>query len=74
MVIGAESDVRKMPRILKSIRPSNAEQRQLTEEIVKLWIHRLNDVSFEFEIDDVMDDWSTVILQRRVEANQPDLN
>ena len=42
---------------------SDAEQRQVTETAVRLWLEKLKDVSYD--VDDVLDEWNTSILQQR---------
>ncbi|XP_040363530.1 putative disease resistance protein RGA3 isoform X4 [Rosa chinensis] len=46
----------------------DAEERQVKEASVKLWLDDLKDVSNEME--DVMDDWNTEILRLQIEKQE----
>ena len=44
---------------------ADAERRQGSEELVKLWLRRLKDVAYD--ADDVLDEFAYEILRRKVE-------
>ena len=44
---------------------ADAERRQVSEELVKLWLWRLEDVAYD--ADDVLDELAYEILRRKVE-------
>ncbi|XP_075657896.1 putative disease resistance protein RGA4 [Castanea sativa] len=49
---------------------NDAEKRQVKEEAVKLWLHKLKDVSYQ--IDDVLDEWNTAMIKAEIEKQQKD--
>ncbi|XP_034680567.1 disease resistance protein RGA2-like isoform X1 [Vitis riparia] len=71
LVVGVESEVDNLNRNLQTIRAvlANAEKRQFSEEVVKLWIERLEDISYQ--MDDVVDGWNTALLKLQIAAENP---
>ncbi|XP_065632455.1 putative disease resistance protein RGA1 [Quercus suber] len=47
---------------------SDAEERQVKEEAVKLWLDKLKDVSYQ--MDDVLDEWNTAMIKAEIEKQQ----
>ena len=47
---------------------NDAEKRQVKEEAVKLWLDKLKDISYE--MDDVLDEWNTVMIKAEVEKQE----
>ncbi|KAL4607040.1 hypothetical protein ACB092_09G146900 [Castanea dentata] len=47
---------------------SDAEKRQVKEKAVKLWLDKLKDISYE--MDDVLDEWNTVMIKAEVEKQE----
>ncbi|XP_055962298.1 putative disease resistance protein RGA1 [Mercurialis annua] len=60
---GVRGELEKLRSNLRAIQAvlSDAENRQWKEAVVKLWLDKLKDVSYD--IDDVLDEWSTAILK-----------
>lgn len=65
LVTSAKKEVIKLTSILKSIEAvlNDAEKRQLQEKTVEDWVAKLKDISYD--IDDVIDEWSTAIRKAR---------
>ncbi|XP_062016032.1 putative disease resistance protein RGA3 [Rosa rugosa] len=63
LVIGVDKEIENLTRTLKAIQAvlEDAEQRQVQEASVRLWLNNLKEVSDE--IDDVLDEWSYEILK-----------
>ncbi|KAK9929829.1 hypothetical protein M0R45_026907 [Rubus argutus] len=70
LVLNAEKDVESFSNKLKAIQAvlEDAEKKQVTEARVGCWLEKLKDVSYE--MDDVLDEWSTEILRQQVEEKQ----
>ena len=47
---------------------NDAEKRQLKEEAVKLWLDKLEGISYE--IDNLLDEWNTVMIKAKIEKQQ----
>lgn len=62
-----EKDVEKLTSYFPAIQAvlADAEERQLKEAIVKHWLHKLKDISYD--MDDVLDEWSTTILKSQID-------
>ena len=60
LVTGVEHEVGKLTTNLQAIQAVliDAEQRQVKEEFVRLWLGRIKDLSYD--IEDVLDEWITV--------------
>ncbi|KAJ9692795.1 hypothetical protein PVL29_011742 [Vitis rotundifolia] len=71
LVLGVESEVDNLKNTLQSIRAvlGDAEKRQFTEELVKVWLERLKDISYQ--MDDVVDGWNTALLKLQIGAENP---
>ncbi|RVW83204.1 putative disease resistance protein RGA1 [Vitis vinifera] len=71
LVVGVESEVDNLKSTLQSIRAvlGDAEKRQFTEELVKVWLERLKDISYQ--MDDVVDGWNTALLKLQIGAENP---
>ncbi|GLT35463.1 hypothetical protein SLA2020_099130 [Shorea laevis] len=65
---GVEEDLRNLKSNLTSIRAllKDAEEKQISEEPVKLWLDRLREESLDME--DTLDEWRTVLLYRRTDG------
>ncbi|TXG46656.1 hypothetical protein EZV62_027844 [Acer yangbiense] len=63
LVVGVDDEVRKLKSNFEIIQDvlADAEQRQVTETAVRVWLEKLKDVSYE--MDDVLDEWNTAILR-----------
>ncbi|XP_044480555.1 putative disease resistance protein RGA4 [Mangifera indica] len=68
LVGDVEKEVDKLTHNLRAIQAVlvDAEQKQMKEEAVRVWLYRLKDVCYE--VDDVLDEWNTAILKLRIEA------
>ncbi|KAH9685076.1 hypothetical protein KPL70_013812 [Citrus sinensis] len=60
LVVGVKQEVKKLTSHLQAIQDvlNDAEQRQVKEEFVRLWLGRIKDISYD--IEDVLDEWITV--------------
>ncbi|KAF3450671.1 hypothetical protein FNV43_RR06760 [Rhamnella rubrinervis] len=67
LVMGVENEVSNLESNLQAVGAVlvDAEKRQLKEMEVRRWLDELKDVSYE--IDDVLDEWSTAILKSNLE-------
>ncbi|GLT35464.1 hypothetical protein SLA2020_141310 [Shorea laevis] len=65
---GVKEDLRNLKNNLTSIRAllKDAEEKQISEEPVKLWLDRLREESLNME--DALDEWRTVLLYRRTDG------
>ncbi|KAI5336012.1 hypothetical protein L3X38_026146 [Prunus dulcis] len=70
IVLNVEEDVEKFTRTLRVIQAvlEDAEQRQVTDQAVKIWLDELKDVSYQMV--DVLDEWNTNILKQQVEKQE----
>ncbi|XP_030958419.1 putative disease resistance protein RGA3 [Quercus lobata] len=70
LTVTVKKEVEKLARKFRTIRAvlNDAEKRQLKEEAVKLWFEKLEGVSYE--IDDVLDEWNTVMIKSEIEKQQ----
>ncbi|XP_043694607.1 putative disease resistance protein RGA3 [Telopea speciosissima] len=66
LVVGVKTDVDKIFRTFTKIQAllKDAEERQLTENSVRLWLQDLKDVAYD--IDDVLDEWRTGTLKSQI--------
>ncbi|RVW20208.1 putative disease resistance protein RGA3 [Vitis vinifera] len=71
LVVGVGSEVDNLNSTLQSIRAvlADAEKRQFSEELVKVWLERLKDISYQ--MDDVVDGWNTALLKLQIGAENP---
>ncbi|XP_061998365.1 putative disease resistance protein RGA3 isoform X2 [Rosa rugosa] len=70
LVIGVEKEVKSLTRNLRAIQAvlQDAEQRQVTESSVRLWLNELNEVSYE--MDEVLDEWITEVRKQQMEKQE----
>ncbi|XP_004305501.1 PREDICTED: putative disease resistance protein RGA4-like [Fragaria vesca subsp. vesca] len=70
LVVNVEKDVANLTHNFRAIEAvlKDAEERQVKEASVKLWLDDLKDVSNEME--DVLDDWNTEILRLHIEKQE----
>ncbi|VVA39995.1 PREDICTED: putative disease resistance [Prunus dulcis] len=70
IVLNVEEDVEKFTRTLRVIQAvlEDAEQRQVTDQAVKIWLDELKDISYQMV--DVLDEWNTNILKQQVEKQE----
>ncbi|XP_044496623.1 putative disease resistance protein RGA3 [Mangifera indica] len=68
LVGDVEEEVDKLTRHLRAIQAVlfDAEQKQMKEEAVRVWLHRLKDACYD--VEDVLDEWNTAILKLRIEG------
>ncbi|XP_031257820.1 uncharacterized protein LOC116115827 [Pistacia vera] len=66
--VGADAEVKTLKTNFEGIRHvlQDAEDRQVKEMDVKHWLDKLTDTSYE--IDDVLDEWSTAIHKLKMEV------
>ena len=67
LVLGVEAQIQSLTDTLRSVRDvlEDVERRQVKEKSVQGWLERLKDMAYQ--MDDVVDEWSTVILQLQIE-------
>ncbi|GKU96993.1 hypothetical protein SLEP1_g10173 [Rubroshorea leprosula] len=65
---GVKEDLRNLKNNLTSIRAllKDAEEKQISDEPVKLWLHRLREESLDME--DALDEWRTVLSYRQTDG------
>ncbi|KAK8618789.1 hypothetical protein V6N13_132768 [Hibiscus sabdariffa] len=70
LVVGVNVEVEKIDATLRTIRAvlADAEKRQVKEHAVQLWLHNLQNVAYD--IEDVLDEWSTAILRSQMEESR----
>ncbi|KAL4636424.1 hypothetical protein ACB092_03G007200 [Castanea dentata] len=70
LTVTVKEEVQKLQIKFRTIQAvlNDAEKRQLKEESVKLWLDKLEGVSYE--IDDVLDEWNTVMTKAEIEKQQ----
>ncbi|XP_044496546.1 putative disease resistance protein RGA3 [Mangifera indica] len=68
LVWDVDEEVEKLTHNLEAIQAVlfDAEQKQIKNAAVRLWLHRLKDVCYD--VDDVLDEWNTAILKLRIEG------
>ncbi|PRQ50290.1 putative P-loop containing nucleoside triphosphate hydrolase, leucine-rich repeat domain, L [Rosa chinensis] len=71
LVVNVKKEAVNLTLNLKTIQAvlADAERRQVKEDSVRRWLNNLKEVSYE--VDDVVDEWSTEILKQQIE-NQGD--
>ncbi|KAM2020887.1 hypothetical protein ACFX16_042973 [Malus domestica] len=70
LVLDAKKDVEEFAGNLRAIQAvlEDAEQRQVKEAGVRIWLDRLKDISFQMV--DVLDEWNTDMLRQQVEKQE----
>ncbi|XP_034928177.2 putative disease resistance protein RGA3 [Populus alba] len=70
LVVGIKNEVEKLTSSFRAIQAvlANAEERQLEEGYVKLWLDQLKDVSYD--MDDVLDEWGTAIAKSQSKVHE----
>ncbi|CAB4317183.1 unnamed protein product [Prunus armeniaca] len=74
LVLNVKEDVEKFTGTLEVIQAvlEDAEQRQVTEASVKIWLDKLKDISYQMV--DVLDEWNRDILKQQVEKQEREQN
>ncbi|OVA14454.1 Leucine-rich repeat [Macleaya cordata] len=72
LVVGVRKEVEKLKKTFKVIQTvlNDAEQRQMNEESVKLWLEEFKNVAYD--IEDVLDEWRMEILSSQIEGLDDD--
>jgi hypothetical protein len=67
LVVGVEKEIEHLKNNFQAIRDvlEDAERKQLKDTAVKHWLNNLKDVSYD--MDDVLDEWSTAVLKWEME-------
>ncbi|XP_050159688.1 putative disease resistance protein RGA4 [Malus sylvestris] len=70
LVLNAKKDVEEFVGNLRAIQAvlEDAEQRQVKEASVRIWLAQLKDISFQMV--DVLDEWNTDMLRQQVEKQE----
>ncbi|XP_050273410.1 putative disease resistance protein RGA3 isoform X1 [Quercus robur] len=74
LVVGVDKEAKKLEDNLRTVRAvlNDAEKRQVTEEAVKLWLEKLNNVCYEME--DVVDEWNTELIKSAIQKEEEEKN
>ncbi|XP_031248368.1 putative disease resistance protein RGA3 [Pistacia vera] len=66
LIVGAKQEIAKLQSNFLSIQAllADAENRQVKENAVRIWLEKLKDVSYD--IDDVLDEWNTKFLKLQI--------
>nr|XP_023906815.1 putative disease resistance protein RGA3 [Quercus suber] len=69
-IVNVKEEVEKLERKFYEIQAklNDAEERQVKEKAVKLWLEKLNDVSYEMA--DVLDEWNTAKIKADIEKEE----
>ncbi|CAN6682593.1 unnamed protein product [Malus baccata var. baccata] len=69
-VLDAQKDIEEFSGTVKAIQAvlEDAEQRQVKEASVRIWLDQLKDISFQMV--DVLDEWNTDMLRQQVEKQE----
>nr|XP_023906807.1 putative disease resistance protein RGA3 [Quercus suber] len=69
-IVNVEEEVEKLKLKFQAIQAKldDAEERQVKEKAVKLWLERLNDVFYE--MGDVLDEWNTAKIKTDIEKEE----
>ena len=69
-IVNVKKEVEKLERKFHEIQAklNDAEERQVKEEAVRLWLKKLNDVSYEMA--DVLDEWNTLKIKADIEKEE----
>ena len=69
-IVNVKEEVEKLERKFHEIQAklNDAEERQVKEKAVKLWLEKLNDVSYEMA--DVLDRWNTAKIKADIEKEE----
>uniref|UniRef100_A0A7N2L7N6 Disease resistance protein RGA3 n=2 Tax=Quercus lobata TaxID=97700 RepID=A0A7N2L7N6_QUELO len=69
-IVNVEKEVEKLKLKFQAIQAklNDAEERQVKEKAVKLWLERLNDVFYE--MGDVLDEWNTAKIKEDIEKEE----
>lgn len=70
MVVGVDEEVQKLEDNLRIIQAvlENAKKRQVTDVVVKLWLEKFKDTSYN--MDDVLDEWNTALIEQRIQEEK----
>ncbi|GKV51305.1 hypothetical protein SLEP1_g57974 [Rubroshorea leprosula] len=71
LVTGVGKEIKRLEENLESIQAllDDAEERQMKDKSIKIWLERLKEVSYDME--DVLDEWNTALLKSQLyEADQ----
>ena len=68
LVVGVDKEVKKLTSNFQAIQAVlvDAEQRQVKETTVRVWLDKLKSVSYD--VDDVLDEWNSAILKLQIEG------
>ncbi|KAF3945087.1 hypothetical protein CMV_028497 [Castanea mollissima] len=69
-IVNVKEEVEKLERKFHEMQAmlNDAEERQVKEEAVRLWLEKLNDVSYE--MGDVLDEWNTAKIKADIEKEE----
>ena len=70
LVVGVDEEVQKLEDNLRIIQAvlENAKKRQVTDVVVKLWLEKFKDTSYN--MDDVLDEWNTALIEQRIQKEE----
>ncbi|KAM3752315.1 hypothetical protein ACB098_03G008600 [Castanea mollissima] len=67
LVVGVKKEIEKLKGNLRTVQAvlNDAEKKQVTDETVKVWLEKLNNVCYE--IEDVVDEWNTELIKSAIQ-------
>ena len=70
LILGVDEEIEKLSNCFKIVQAmlNDAEERQLTEAAVKLWLDQLRDVYYM--MDDVLDKWKTARIKSEIQKEE----
>ena len=70
LVVGVDKEVEKLKDNLQAVVAllKEAEKKQFTDQTVKDWLEKLNDVCYEME--DVVDEWNTELIKSAIQKEE----
>ncbi|XP_030970976.1 putative disease resistance protein RGA3 [Quercus lobata] len=70
LIVGVDEEIEKLSNSFKIVQAllNDAEERQLTEAAVKLWLDQLRDVYYM--MDDVLDEWNTARIKSETQKEE----
>ncbi|XP_075657875.1 putative disease resistance protein RGA3 [Castanea sativa] len=67
LVVGVEKEIEKLKDNLRTVQAvlNDAEKKQVTDDTVKVWLEKLNNVCYK--IEDVVDEWNTELIKSAIQ-------
>ena len=70
LVVGVDKEAKKLVDNLRAVQAvlNDAEKKQVTEDAVKVWLEKLNNVCYEME--EVVDEWNTELIKSAIQKEE----